>query len=342
MAIDRILIFYFFLFFILFWFFFIEYQIPSFVEDCAGSDVYLSHGFGVVCDTLLTVDTACLSVYTDGSLSGLGTVDVKAGAAAFFEDINLGLDVGVSGLVSSTLTELQAIALALECVSSFQSVDLFSDSQAIVDAYKSESLLVYLDFRNRCIPDNERADAFAKEATFSAWHLLYLVGEHFLKVGGIMVSDHVFSCSHNATGCAQLLDIHALAWAAFSGLSQSSSCVSQLLDSCVSKYCESVSVFKNSEVGASKIVDFVHGFCLAFWDDIWLVCARHWTFMEKHGLISCDGSAPTLVSGLFMVFSTGVVRLLDVAEAFEVGFGFCKFCPFFSGIGDLVSVHIGI
>ncbi|KAG9292060.1 hypothetical protein G9A89_017960 [Geosiphon pyriformis] len=436
---------------------------PSFVKDHAGFDVRLSHGFDVVCDTLLTINTAHLFVYMDGSLSGLGTVDVKTGAATFFEDINLGLGVGVSGLVFSTLTELQAIALVLECVLSFRSVDLFLDSQAAVDAYKSEFLLVYPDFRNHCwiehchianviccknlevnwikvrghsgIPDNEHANALAKEAAFSAWRLPYLVSKRFLKVGGttvfgnsrhfvhdvfclvhhacwesksslvwhpdshlaagftsahmagfwtyfmkalhrrlpiavhkhyvvclycgnVEISDHVFSCSHDATGHAQLLDVYVLAWVALSGLSRFSSCVSQLLDSCVSKvgvvaalyksfvfnnwYRESVSVFKDSEIGASKIVDFVREFCLVFRDDIWLVCVRHRTFMKKHGLIPCDGSTPTSVFGLSMVFSAGVVRLLDVAETFGVGFGFCKFCSFFSGIGDLVSVCIGV
>ncbi|KAG9284326.1 hypothetical protein G9A89_007481 [Geosiphon pyriformis] len=440
----------------------------SFVKDCAGSNVRLSHGFGVVCDTLLTINIARLSVYTDGSLSGLGTVDVKAGTAIFFENINSGLDVGMSGL---------AIALALECVLSFWSIDLFLDTQAVVDACKSESLLVYSDFRNHCwiecrhianvihrknlkvnwikvrghsdISDNKCADALAKKATFSAWCLSHLVGERFLKTGGTTVSgnsrhfvrdvgsgswvvtdglradvnwsksslvwhpnshlaagsisvhiagfwiyfmkalhcrlpvamrkclynreypsvvcmycgdveilDYVFSCSHDATGHAQLLDIYASAWKTLSGLSRSSLCVSQLLATCVSNvgvgaalykdfifnnwYHEFVSVFKNSKVGTSKIVNFVCGFCLAFWDNIWLVCARHWAFMEKHGLISHDGSVPPSVSGLSMVFSAGVIRLLGMAEAFGVGFRFCKFCPFFLGIGDLVSVHIGV
>ncbi|KAG9300919.1 hypothetical protein G9A89_004977 [Geosiphon pyriformis] len=170
--------------------------IDNTIWDCAGFDVHLSHNFSVVCDTLLTVDTAHLFVYMDGFLSSLDTVDMKAGAAVFFEDINSGLGVRVSGLVSSTLMELQAIALALECVLLFRSVDLFSNSQAAVDACKSESLLVYPDFRNRCwiecrhianvirhknlkvnwikvrdhsgISGNECADALAKEATSSA------------------------------------------------------------------------------------------------------------------------------------------------------------------------------
>ncbi|KAG9287370.1 hypothetical protein G9A89_023742 [Geosiphon pyriformis] len=58
---------------------------------------------------------------------------MKAGAAAFFKDINLGLGVEVSGMVSSTLVKLQAIVLAFECVPSLSSVYLFSDSQAALN-----------------------------------------------------------------------------------------------------------------------------------------------------------------------------------------------------------------
>ncbi|KAG9287379.1 hypothetical protein G9A89_023751 [Geosiphon pyriformis] len=52
------------------------------------------------------VVSGSLSVYMDKSLKDLGTVGCKAGAAAFFEDINLGLGIGVSGLMSSTMVEL--------------------------------------------------------------------------------------------------------------------------------------------------------------------------------------------------------------------------------------------
>ncbi|KAG9294174.1 hypothetical protein G9A89_021533 [Geosiphon pyriformis] len=40
------------------------------------------------------------------SLNGLDTLDMKAGAAVFFKDIDLSLGVGMSGLVSSTMVEL--------------------------------------------------------------------------------------------------------------------------------------------------------------------------------------------------------------------------------------------
>ncbi|KAG9284473.1 hypothetical protein G9A89_014077 [Geosiphon pyriformis] len=167
-------------------------------------DILRFYDFGVICNSLLHVNAAHFFVYTDGSLSGLGTSDVMTGAAVFFEDINLGLGVGVSGLVSSIMVELQAIALALECILSSCSVNLFLDSQAALDACKSESVLAHLDFRNQywvecyhitnviChknlnvnwikvkdhsgVFSNEHADAFARAAAFSNRHLPYMVG----------------------------------------------------------------------------------------------------------------------------------------------------------------------
>ncbi|KAG9303375.1 hypothetical protein G9A89_013701 [Geosiphon pyriformis] len=87
----------------------------------------------------------------------MGMVNRKAGAAVFFKDINLGLSVGVFGMMSFTLAELQAIALAFECIPLFSSVWLFTDSQAALDAYKSE-LKYYQSIYTHCkqrfnIPD---------------------------------------------------------------------------------------------------------------------------------------------------------------------------------------------
>ncbi|KAG9303562.1 hypothetical protein G9A89_018458 [Geosiphon pyriformis] len=109
-----------------------------------------SNDFVSVCDCLSQVNIDSLSVYTDGSLRNLSTVDCRAGAAVFFEDIDLGVGVGVQGLMLFTLVKLQAIALALECVSAACSVNLFLDSQAALDACKSELSLVCSNFHNQC------------------------------------------------------------------------------------------------------------------------------------------------------------------------------------------------
>ncbi|KAG9292211.1 hypothetical protein G9A89_023931 [Geosiphon pyriformis] len=113
-------------------------------------NIFESSDFVSVCDRLLQVSADSLSVYTDGSLSNLSTVGYRAGTAAFFEDIDLGLGISMSGLMSSTLAELQAIALALECVLLLSFVKLFSDSQFALDACKSELGLACPNFHNQC------------------------------------------------------------------------------------------------------------------------------------------------------------------------------------------------
>ncbi|KAG9293046.1 hypothetical protein G9A89_016408 [Geosiphon pyriformis] len=437
--------------------------------------------FDVVCNRLLKVDSNCLSLFTDGSLCGLGTLDMKADAAVFFKDIDLGLGVEVSGLVSSIMTELQAIALALECVPPSRSVNLFSDSQAALNACKSELMLERPDFRNRCwverhhifnvihrknldvnwikvrghsgVLGNECANTLARAATSSDVCLPYRIDEHFLKAGGTVVSgnsrhfvhgvfhsiyyahwevgsgsrvlvdslridvdwfrscsvwhpdsylaagftsvhtagsqtyfmkalhyhlpvavqkwlynkeypsvmclfcsdveisnyvfscpfdagDHVFLCLFDAGDYARLINTYA---------SLLSACTSDaVVSTAICKgfvfnewYCESLSVFKNSKTVAQNIVAFVHEFCLAFCDDIWLVRVKHRAVIEKGGLVSCDDSISISVSGLSLVLSSSVVRLLGIADALGVSFGFCKSSLFFSGVSNLVSVHIG-
>ncbi|KAG9304673.1 hypothetical protein G9A89_021453 [Geosiphon pyriformis] len=171
---------------------------------------------------ILESDELCLAssllVYTDGSLSNHGTVGCRAGTAVFFEDIGLDLGVSVLGLMSSTLAELQAVALALECVFSSSSVCLFSDSQSALDACRSELGLVYSDYRNQywvkrrhivnviCskklrvsfhkvkdhsgVLRNKRADAIAGATSLSNWYLPSHLSKHFLSADGSIVSGN--------------------------------------------------------------------------------------------------------------------------------------------------------
>ncbi|KAG9303193.1 hypothetical protein G9A89_000728 [Geosiphon pyriformis] len=189
-----------------------------FLADCGSSDVLRSHEFGVIGASLFNSNVGHFSVYTDGSLSNLGTVDIKAGAAVFFKDIGMGLGVGVSGLMFSILMELQTITLVLECVPSSRLVDLFSDSQAALNACRLEMELVRPDFRNWCwiecchivnvihhknlkvnwckvkghsgVLGNEQANKLARTAALSGWHLPYSVDERYLRGGGAAISSN--------------------------------------------------------------------------------------------------------------------------------------------------------
>ncbi|KAG9294403.1 hypothetical protein G9A89_001908 [Geosiphon pyriformis] len=183
------------------------------LADICGFD-----GFVSVCDRLSQVGTDSLSVYTDGSVKNLGMTGCRAGAAAFFEDIDLGLGVCVQSLMSSTLAELQAVALALECIPVDHSVRLFLDSQAALDACKSEVDLVCPDFHNCCwvkrqhirnvihrknlkvswhkvkghsgVLGNDCTDSIADTAALFDWFLSSHVTERFLLAGGGIVSGN--------------------------------------------------------------------------------------------------------------------------------------------------------
>ncbi|KAG9302504.1 hypothetical protein G9A89_007208 [Geosiphon pyriformis] len=122
----------------------------SLLNSAAAKNILESHEFRMVHDRLSSIGVFGFSVYTDSSLSSLKSVNMKAGTTAFFEDINLGLGVEVTGMVSSILAELQAIVLALKCVPSLSSVCLFSNSQAVLDICRAELLLLALNFWNKC------------------------------------------------------------------------------------------------------------------------------------------------------------------------------------------------
>ncbi|KAG9303702.1 hypothetical protein G9A89_018599 [Geosiphon pyriformis] len=301
---------------------------------------------------LLYVNTACLSVYTDRSLSGLETPDMMASAAVFFKDIDLGLGVGISSLVSFTITELQAIVLALECIPSSCFVDLFSDSQAALDAYKSESVLAYLDFRNWCwvkhchivnvihhknldvnwikvknhsgVFGNEHADALARAAAFSNRHLSHIeVGSSFCILTDSLCANVDWSRS-------------SLVWHPNSYLAPG------FTSACTASFCSYFikALYYHLPIAIHKRLYNKHYssvMCL-FCGDVevsdhvfscFFDAANHTHLMKN-----------SKVFGLSVVLSAGVIRLLGVADAFGISFRFHKSCLFFSGIRDMISVHI--
>ncbi|KAG9296385.1 hypothetical protein G9A89_014977 [Geosiphon pyriformis] len=181
-------------------------------------NILKSQNFKLVCDCLSCVSAGSLSVYTDSSLKNLGTIQRKTSAAVFFEDIGLSLGIRVTGLLSSTLVELQAIALALECVLSFSLICLYSDSQAALDTCKSKLHLICPDFcvwywvEHQHIVDiiccknlrmewvkmknylsvigNDHADTLTAIAFSSDWHLLPCLKKYCLSANGVLVSGN--------------------------------------------------------------------------------------------------------------------------------------------------------
>ncbi|KAG9294873.1 hypothetical protein G9A89_003213 [Geosiphon pyriformis] len=119
-------------------------------------DILKSQEFGVIHNRLLGVDVDQFAVYTDGSFCNLGTFNMKTGTAVFLEDIGLSLGVEVSSLVSSIMTELQTVVLALEC---HHIVDFICEKNLNVSWHKMKS--------HFGVSGNKHVDVFAKTASSS-------------------------------------------------------------------------------------------------------------------------------------------------------------------------------
>ncbi|KAG9285977.1 hypothetical protein G9A89_022653 [Geosiphon pyriformis] len=221
-----------------------------------------------------------IEVYTDGFLKNFGMREMRCSAAAYFLDVDLGIGIKVGGLVSSTLVELQMIALALECVPSHSCIVVYSDSQTALDACVVESVLVSSDFHNYCwmkwcgvvnliknkrlsvswhkvkghssVMGNNHADKLANSAAGSSLVLSVLIKEIFIEAGGVVVSAK---------------------WYAMSGLGLPLSRILQMLSLCISDnvlytalskdflfrdwYLEAVAVLDDAKSAGKVIIDFV-------------------------------------------------------------------------------------
>ncbi|KAG9305112.1 hypothetical protein G9A89_007752 [Geosiphon pyriformis] len=174
--------------------------------------------FDIVHGNLLGIWSDSFDIYTDGSLKFVGSSDVISETAVYFSALDMGIGVDVYGLLFSTLSELQAVALALECILSFCSVVLYLNSQAAIDACVSEIGLTVSDFHNHCwikrryvatlirdknltvswvkikshsgILGNNKSDAFADEAAGSLFFLPAEICEWFLVAENTAILDN--------------------------------------------------------------------------------------------------------------------------------------------------------
>ncbi|KAG9291104.1 hypothetical protein G9A89_012976 [Geosiphon pyriformis] len=174
----------------------------------SGCSILDSEQFAFVYNSLLEVWSGSFDVYIDGLLKFAGSPSVINGAAAYFLALDSGVGIGVHGLLSSTLSKLQAVAFALKCVPPSYAVVLHLNSQAAINACVSELAFAVPDFCNyywierkyiaNLIKDkdlavnwvkvksyfevsgNDRTDMLAGEAAGSSFSLLAGICECFL------------------------------------------------------------------------------------------------------------------------------------------------------------------
>ncbi|KAG9290548.1 hypothetical protein G9A89_020918 [Geosiphon pyriformis] len=185
-----------------------------------------SCNFGYINECLLNSDLSFVIVYTDGSVKGLGLLGAHSGAIAYFLNVNVSIRVKMDGLLSSTLMELQVIALALECVPTSRSVNLFINSQTLLNLCESGGGVFSPDFHDKCwikkehichnkvkdysgIVGNEHANFYTDATVASKFFLSLVVPYHFLRIENRPVS-------RNARHVAKKLfnTVHSVGWEA--------------------------------------------------------------------------------------------------------------------------------
>ncbi|KAG9286816.1 hypothetical protein G9A89_012366 [Geosiphon pyriformis] len=179
----------------------------------------------VVCNTgfvskqLLAFEHRFIDVYMNGSVKSLGFINACGGAAAYFSKADVNIGMRVLGLLFFMLMELQAIALALECVFDSSMVILFMNSQTLLNICKFEVGGFGSDFQSKCwiekecicqvisdknlsvmwrkvkehsgIIENEHANFFVNAATLSKFVLSLSMLCCFLSVENRSVSENV-------------------------------------------------------------------------------------------------------------------------------------------------------
>ncbi|KAG9294096.1 hypothetical protein G9A89_015506 [Geosiphon pyriformis] len=113
-------------------------------------NVLNSDKFYDVHNSLLEMWSNCIKIYTDKFLKDASSIGIVGGIGTYFLAIDASIGISVARLLSSILTELQAVALALKYVLFLCSVVLYLDNQSVINAYLSETIFVALDFCNQC------------------------------------------------------------------------------------------------------------------------------------------------------------------------------------------------
>ncbi|KAG9287751.1 hypothetical protein G9A89_004154 [Geosiphon pyriformis] len=162
-------------------------DVDSSLATCTGSsllpklDVLNSVEFSDIQSGLHEIWSSSFDVYTDSSLRDIRTAGVVGGTAAYFLSVDLSVGIKVQDLLFSTLSELQVVTLALECISFSCTVVLYLDSQAAIDVKGKD---------HSGITSNVMADAATGHATCSKFSLPMRVCECFLVAKAMAMSGN--------------------------------------------------------------------------------------------------------------------------------------------------------
>ncbi|KAG9293874.1 hypothetical protein G9A89_019212 [Geosiphon pyriformis] len=260
---------------------------------------------GFTFECLLAFECESVEVYTDGSVKGLGSISACGGTATYFSNANASISVKIFGLLSSTLVELQPITLVLKCMSVSNIVELFTDSQTLLDICKFD---VDMSVKGHSsIVENKQADFFANTAVFSESVLPLDMPYCFFRVEDRSVSRNTHYFIKN------LFDaINFVSWDSRCGASIVEIGVAGEIDAPKS-FIDAI-LYLGSASSGHLIVELIHSFVENHRSDIWLSAAKLRAFYEKHNLLPCDGSVVPLVAGLLKFWAVDVIHSLSISK----------------------------
>ncbi|KAG9292895.1 hypothetical protein G9A89_016257 [Geosiphon pyriformis] len=343
------------------------------------NNVLLLDQFFVVKNGLLEIWSDSIFVFTDSSLKEFGFVDVIGSAAVFFSKIGLDIRVGVVGLLSSMMAELQAVVLMLECVPFSCLVEMCLDSQAALDVCVK---------RHSGVLNNVCVDVLACTFAYSSLLLPTNVHEHFMMANGMSISEigpgskilggfSVCNIDWVRTMAVWHLNLGMLS----GSISKNSAglcsyfmkAVYDKLPVAVRKklydknypgvlclHCEKVEFSDHVFTYSKKSV--FHKKIFFEYVLVWrsLTSSRFpIPFVVSESLLSCVSNIG-LYALLYKSFLTlckmwvciiilscrslldDIVRLISIEDSFGVSFGFHKSCLFFSGSVNIISVYIDV
>ncbi|KAG9287980.1 hypothetical protein G9A89_017575 [Geosiphon pyriformis] len=156
-------------------------------------DILESSGFFGIKDDLHKIWSGLFEIYMDRSLKDAGSVKVAGGAAVYFPALGHGVGISIVGLLSSTMTKLQIVALFLECVLFSSTMILHFDSQAAIDACEKDLSVSWIKVKSHSgICGNVKADLAAGETAHSFFRLTARIWEWFLVAENTAVSGNAY------------------------------------------------------------------------------------------------------------------------------------------------------
>ncbi|KAG9290474.1 hypothetical protein G9A89_002449 [Geosiphon pyriformis] len=161
------------------------------VESPLKLDILDMDHFSFVYSSLKDASLPVISVYINSSIKNFGTSDAVEGAATYFSDLGLHVGVEVHGLLSSTLAEMQAIALTeLSLVALDFHNKCWVECHHIANLVKCKNIsVVWVKVKGHSgVLSNEHADCLTDTATSSGLFLPANIKENFLLADGKVIS----------------------------------------------------------------------------------------------------------------------------------------------------------